>query len=83
MVHDSQVAPLPVREVDGEVMKLDIHEIDKHVAFLRTEASELNRKYPGARWANSKAQRFEAIAEYLTNLRRQQQMTGQGGQRIS
>ena len=65
-------------EAPGDV---DVETLDKHLAFLARETERLRKR--GERWADGMAERLQAIAETLTLIRRQKQMTGIGGQRIT
>jgi hypothetical protein len=61
-------------------MKLDIGKLDLHIRFLQNEVKSLRdlRKV----WSEAKAEKMNAIIETLTEVRRDQQMTGMNGKRI-
>lgn len=65
-------------EAPGDPIELDT--LDRHLAFLSQETTRLRKR--GERWADGMAERLAAIAETLTEVRRQKQMTGVGGRRI-
>lgn len=65
-------------EAPGE--PVDIETLDRHLAFLNHETGRLRRRQE--RWADGTAERLEAIAETLTQVRRQKQMTGLSGREI-
>ena len=60
---------------------IDIATIDKHLEFLRSEIDYLRKRQE--EWAQRKADKLESIAETLTLVRRERQMTGMVGRRIA
>jgi hypothetical protein len=65
-------------------MKLDLDKLDRQIKFLHTQAERLDllQAHPGNQWAVRNADMLRGIAETLSALRREQQMTGLGGKRI-
>lgn len=55
--------------------------IDEHLKFLRSEIDYLRKR--SEEWAQRKAEQMEGIAETLTRVRREKQMTGVAGRRIA
>lgn len=62
-------------------INIDVAELDRHINFLTYEASYLRKQ--AKPWADTKAERIDAILVLLTSIRREKQMTGLGGKRIS
>ena len=60
---------------------IDIRELDGHIGFCRNEISNLRKQ--DKPWAETKADRLEKIMVILSDLRRDQQMTGMDGRRIN
>lgn len=59
----------------------DVATIDRHLKFLRSEIEYLRKREEA--WAQRKADEMESIAETLTLVRRERQMTGVAGRRIA
>jgi hypothetical protein len=61
-------------------MIIDVAKLDSQIRFLQVEAARV-RKLNNT-WGPSNAERFEAIAEVLRQLRQDHQMRGVTGERI-
>lgn len=59
----------------------EVATIDRHLTFLRSEIEYLRKR--SEEWAQNKAANLESIAETLTQVRRDKQMTGMAGKRIA
>lgn len=59
-------------------------QLDGQIKFIREQASRLRdlSARGGAKWAEHNAHKMDQIAETLTEVRRELQMTGMNGQRI-
>lgn len=58
----------------------NVRQLDQDIQFLRNEAARLRAHRES--WAIDKANRLEAIAETLRELRQDKQMSGLGGKRL-
>lgn len=64
-------------------MHIDIAKLDRDIELLREEARRLRLTQGKAQWALCKANRFDEIGDFLTEVRREKQMTTVGGKRLT
>lgn len=66
-------------------MRTSVEKLDSQIKFLCEQAARLREltARPGQQWAEQNAAKMDAIAETLTELRRDLQMTGMNGKRIA